>query len=160
MENGDRTDFTSAERSEIFCLMNEPLMVQLIFEPTEDLKQIFKHTKEAKEWSNPYGLMPEMTTEMHIDFVKDTGIYIMSGNKETLPGENSTNMIAYAKGYHPKKDNFVYNRSRDAVGGDDFCEPLPVDDEIINQILEGAGFFIRINGEKWSYGTFTPTAHV
>ena len=130
-----------------------PLMVQLLFEPTDDLKEIFKHTKEAKEWSNPYGLMPEMTTEMHIDFVKDRGIYIMSGNKETLPGEETHNMVVYAKGYDPTVED-CWDKCRDAVGGDDFCEPLPIDDEIASQVAGGSGFFIKINGEQWSYGTF------
>ena len=33
MENGDRTHITSAERLEIFCLVNEPLMLS---EPATD----------------------------------------------------------------------------------------------------------------------------
>ncbi|MHB1524927.1 MAG: DUF3085 domain-containing protein [Candidatus Dormibacteria bacterium] len=53
--------------------------------------------------------------------VKDDGIYLMS-NAE-LQGEPK---VVYAQGYDPKSGD-VWEKSRDAVGGDDMCEFVPAD---------------------------------
>lgn len=72
--------------------------------------------------------------------VKDEGIYLMSNGTPGLladgmiatgqekPGEARL-MVAYAKGYDPTKEDRgeVWDKARDAVGGDDFVELVPVD---------------------------------
>ena len=131
-------------------------MTQILFAPSETLAQIFKHTKDADKWSNPYGLMPEMENQMHIDFVKDSGIYIMSGASERLPRpDGEGNLVAYAIGFEPGTED-LWERTREAAGGDDFCEPLPLDKKMVKQVIEGFGFFVNIEGDSMSYGTWTP----
>ena len=135
-------------------------MVKLVFMPSDELTAIFEHTKNAKEWSNPYGLMPEVVDKMHIDFVKDQGIYIMSGNKETLEGKDTHNMVVYARGYDPKTNDDCWEESRYAVGGDDFCTPMEVDEEMCDRVIGGDAFVIEVSGENWSYWTAPTKAKV
>lgn len=51
-------------------------------------------------------------------FVKDDGIYVMSNG---LPGLERPGNVVYARNYDPRKGD-VWDRCRDAVGGDDFAE--------------------------------------
>lgn len=65
--------------------------------------------------------------------VKDEGIYLMStgiypeGHERALPGGRMA--VAYAVGFDPRRDDRldVWDRARDAVGGDDFADPLPLE---------------------------------
>lgn len=129
-------------------------MTQILFAPSETLVKIFEHTKQADTWSNPYGLMPEMENQMHIDFVKDSGIYIMSGSSESqMDGEGR--LVAYAMNFEPGAEG-LWERCREAVGGDDFCEPLPLEVKMVQQVIDGYGFFVTTDGDSMSYGTFSP----
>ena len=68
--------------------------------------------------------------------VKDEGIYLMSsGMPRDLADPNSTDpraesFVAYAKGYDPHTGDrsAIWEKCREAVGGDDFGEPLDLDD--------------------------------
>ncbi len=131
-------------------------MTQIVFAPSETLARIFEHTKEAEKWSNPYGIMPEMENQMHIDFVKDSGIYIMSGASERLRGpDGEVNLVAYATGFEPGTED-LWERTREAAGGDDFCEPLPLDEKMVKQVIDGFGFFVTLEGNSLKYGTYSP----
>ncbi len=65
--------------------------------------------------------------------VKDEGIYLMStglypeGHERALPGGRAA--VAYAVGFDPRREDRldVWDRARDAVGGDDFADPLPLE---------------------------------
>ena len=65
--------------------------------------------------------------------VKDEGIYLMStglypeGHGRALPGGRMA--VAYAVGFDPRREDRldVWDRARDAVGGDDFADPLPLE---------------------------------
>lgn len=70
--------------------------------------------------------------------VKDNGIYLMSNGlprlmdpvKQRSPNglhEMEVCQVVYARGFDPRTDPGVWERSRDAVGGDDFGETLPAD---------------------------------
>lgn len=50
-------------------------------------------------------------------WVKDDGTYLMSN------GEGDRPPVAYAEGYEPGTPD-LWDRTRDACGGDDFVEPL------------------------------------
>lgn len=59
--------------------------------------------------------------------VKDDGIYIMSSAEARpahIPASEKfwKHTVAYAKGYNPKTDGDVWEKCREAVGGDDFGE--------------------------------------
>jgi len=64
--------------------------------------------------------------------VKDEGIYLMSPGIQ--PETDSTQCaprppVSYACGFDPTRDDrlAVWDRARDAVGGDDFAEPVPLE---------------------------------
>lgn len=63
--------------------------------------------------------------------VKDEGIYLMSPGFDPdaprSPGERAP--VAYAVGFDPKRQDrlVVWERARDAVGGDDFCDEIPLE---------------------------------
>ena len=63
--------------------------------------------------------------------VKDEGIYLMSPgfDPETprRPGDRAP--VAYAVGFDPKREDRldVWERARDAVGGDDFSDEIPLE---------------------------------
>lgn len=133
-------------------------MTMLIFAPSDNLKKIFQHTKEAEKWSHPYGwegIPANMENTMNIHFVKDDGIYLMSGAHKNLIDPEGGNLVVYAIGFEPGSDD-LWNRSRDAVGGDDFVEPLPLDDKMVKQVINGLGFFVEIEDNGMKYGTFDP----
>ena len=45
------------------------------------------------------------------------------------------NLVVYALGYDPHKDDDVWERSRRAVGRDDFAESIPLSDEQLTRLL-------------------------
>ena len=63
--------------------------------------------------------------------VKDEGIYLMSPGIH--PDAERTGRtrppVSYASGFDPTRDDrmAVWDRARDAVGGDDFSEEIPID---------------------------------
>ena len=64
--------------------------------------------------------------------VKDEGIYLMSPgiHPDPGPGDRPTRPpVAYADGFDPTRDDrlAVWDRARDAVGGDDFAEAVPLE---------------------------------
>ena len=64
--------------------------------------------------------------------VKDEGIYLMSPgiHRDADPGGRSVRPpVAYASGFDPVRDDrmAVWDRARDAVGGDDFAEAIPLE---------------------------------
>lgn len=77
--------------------------------------------------------------------VKDRGIYLMSNGDPAdmgrwKPGQvTPTCRVVYAKTFDPDRDEDVWHRSRDAVGGDDFVEMLPVEmvEPAITEALAG-----------------------
>ena len=61
--------------------------------------------------------------------VHDDGIYLMSNGHPGLLVDEAgpRHFVVYALGYDPKSDPDVWERSRDAVGGDDFCYFIKAD---------------------------------
>ena len=53
--------------------------------------------------------------------VKDNGIYIMNAHKR-----KGGNIVVYADGYNPDLNDDWWEDCRDAVGGDDFAEFIPL----------------------------------
>ena len=72
----------------------------------------------TKEFRKVLAASVEMNRPVHI--VKDDGIYVMVFHMKP-----SSNVIAYAIGYNPKIDgDEVWDKAREAVGGDDFGEEI------------------------------------
>ena len=83
------------------------------------VKAAYENAVNASSWRASYG-DPDVT-EPGLWFVKDEGIYLMSN---ASPFEENKTPVVYADTFHPKVDQDVWERSREAVGGDDFSETL------------------------------------
>ena len=84
----------------------------------EAVRKQFEHAKKS-DTHKPSFIEHEdgITPQPALWFVKDNGIYIMSnGEAPDRPD------VVYAQGYNPNTDGEVWDKCRDAVGGDDFCE--------------------------------------
>lgn len=55
-------------------------------------------------------------------FVKDHGVYVMAAKGEK--NSNGMHNVCYANGFNPDTTDFdeLWDRMRDACGGDDFCD--------------------------------------
>ena len=77
-----------------------------------------------KNWGTPqHG--EEFKARPKLLLVKDHGIYLMSSGHRDLK-EGESHPVAYAEGFDPTLGD-VYDACRDAVGGDDFAEEIPLD---------------------------------
>ena len=83
-----------------------------------DIEAALIDAERATNWRNPYGYGG--TPSPGLLFVKDEGIYLMSNGTDTSARET----VTYAEGYNPNADEDVWERSRAALGGDDFAERL------------------------------------
>lgn len=95
------------------------------FKMDDTLKSIIAHAQAATEFSPGYG--PKAFPSLFL--VKDDGIYLMSAAKEAqrIEADKPNCVVAYAVGFNPKTDEDVWERARDAVGGDDFGEALKLE---------------------------------
>lgn len=129
-------------------------MTKLTFKNSKTLRGIVQHTLDADKYSNPYSAYPEMETILHIDLVKDSGIYIMSGASENYKsGKGEGSSVSYAVGYNPKTNQDCYEDSRIAVGGDDFCDPIEMTKEQLERVVNGGSIVIEMTDD-----TITVTA--
>ena len=108
----------------------------------EDLLPIIKHSMGAKDRRVTYEALFNYGFESSEDMsqedrmrvseaclwlVKDHGIYLMSNGRPGLPDDEDEpegrSKIVYAIGYDPRTGD-VWDKCRDAVGGDDFSEEI------------------------------------
>lgn len=122
-------------------------MPMLVWKSSDALKQIFASVMSGTEFTDPYGFDESNKTTPHLDFVKDQGVYLMSGNIA-----ERRNWVAYAKGCNPEIDDDFYDASRYACGGDDFVECLPIDEDLAEEIARGGSFWLEIDGDSLAYG--------
>lgn len=81
---------------------------------------------KAGEWPKPEQLaLEKIPPALHL--VKDEGIYLLSSSAERDIAEGTTSRVVYANGLDPKADEDVWDKCREAVGGDDFVEALPIE---------------------------------
>jgi len=100
----------------------------LVFDGAGVAEQI-EHAKNAPNHKAAYG----GDAKAALWFVKDSGAYLMSNGQPPLhdatehansPMGNAPAKVVYAKGYGPEDD---YQALREACGGDDFVEILPLE---------------------------------
>lgn len=104
-------------------------MATLRFKP-QDVRRVVDHAKAASNHREYFGEQIGPSALL----VKDDGIYLMSNgvprDLEQPTGQGiradmgERTFVAYAAGFNPEKDRNVWECSRDAVGGDDFGEPI------------------------------------
>jgi hypothetical protein len=104
---------------------------------------IKKYERTGKKYDYSIELSDEFyqTTTASFQLVKDEGIYLMTSAKmEIYPTDHSH--IAYAVGYDPRQGD-VWEKCRQAVGGDDFVESFEITKQIVEFIEKG--FSMRID---------------
>jgi len=106
----------------------------------EEVKELVEHVKGSKKFRKPYGEGEEYPA---LWFVHDQGLYLMSNGEPPQKGEKEGKLrVAYADGFDPSKGEFEdwWDGAREIVGGDDFVEPIPVEDfEGVLSAAEKAG---------------------
>lgn len=94
-----------------------------------DVARLVEHARKAPQHTRGFG--DEEDPRPQIILVKDEGIYLMSNGKPHLPNPEKLerSFVVYAEGYDPniRDRGDVWDDARDAVGGDDFAEFLPIE---------------------------------
>lgn len=84
-----------------------------------------------------------LADDAEIMLVKDDGVYLMSfGDKPTNAGPEWKRTVAYAKGFDPRKDQEVWDKSRDAMGGDDGGDRVGTKNELLEILADSVGDLI------------------
>jgi len=133
---------------------------------TTDLRRLIGDAKAATEFDMGYendtdealaelGLPPitnRTPAGPAILFVHDSGVYLMSNNR--MRGQP----VAYAEGCNPNIGAFDdwYQTSRELVGGDDFVEILPIQDDWLPNCALYSKFLIHVNAATLDYSFSTP----
>lgn len=94
---------------------------------TKDVFPLLLHAKACSEWGMAYGHKGDPGPRLVL--VKDEGIYLMSNGqpRQIDPQADGTRcIVAYATGHDPRNGN-TWDKDREAAGGDDFGEWLPLD---------------------------------
>jgi hypothetical protein len=88
----------------------------------------------------PYG---ENTKDFGLHLVKDDGIYLMAGTVQSDWIEHLKKChVIYAQGYSPKTKD-LWEKCRDAVGGDDFAEWIPLNKEMVEALEKNGHMKIK-----------------
>ena len=93
----------------------------------------------------PYG---ENTKDFGLHLVKDDGIYLMEGTFKADWMEHLRKChVIYAQGFSPKTKD-LWEKCRDAVGGDDFVEWIPLDNKMVNMLAIIGHMKIKITPQE------------
>lgn len=78
-----------------------------------------------------------MKNQCAVFLVKDHGLYMMPENGMSGPKTGRVLTLSYAEGFNPDLAEFDdwYYELRDVCGGDDFCETLPVTDNVLQEVI-------------------------
>lgn len=130
--------------------------------------ELLTHARTAPKHVSPYGLTADPGPGLML--VKDDGVYLMSNGEPGLPDADTVNRVVYARGYEALPVNssteermIRYDKVKDAVGGDDFAEFLPIGsfekltaDGMVRIELTASRMTICIIGGKSNHRTGTP----
>ena len=82
------------------------------------------------------------TKDFGLHLVKDDGIYLMAGTFESDKLDEKRCHVIYAQGYSPKTKD-LWEKCREAVGGDDFAEWIPLNNELIEGLEKNGHMKIK-----------------
>ena len=87
----------------------------------------------------------DTTDEYGLWLVKDEGIYVMSPSDESdvVSQKPFKCHVIYARGYSPRVKD-CWDKCRDAVGGDDFAEWIPLSPEQMMRVRRNGELDIRL----------------
>lgn len=112
---------------------------------TSEIKKLVEHTLNAKDHREDW----VKNKAPALFFVHDHGIYCMSNGVPNLV-ENENNFVSYAKDCNPDKDEDFYENARFIVGGDDFVETFPVNENWLKDCSEFQEFRVKVNQKSIS----------
>ena len=124
-------------------------MTRLVFDNGEALRRLAIGTMKAEKFRIPY--TDQDTSDKGVLLVKDEGIYLMNAYAGGKP-PNELGTVVFAESYDPNKDEDVWERSRQAVGGDDFGEFVPLPEIVLRAIVmrQLKKLIIDMNEESYS----------
>lgn len=117
------------------------MKTKLTFKSSEALRRLASGTLQANKFRIPYS--DKHTDQKGLLFVKDDGIYVMNAYAGGLP-PNKLGTVAYAKGFDPNKDHDVWEKSRHAVGGDDFGEFIGLSTNQLSRLEMGHDLILNV----------------
>ena len=119
-------------------------MTTLTFKSNKTLKSLARETLFSLEFKTAF--QDKTTKERSFWLVKDDGIYVM--NCYVKDGEREkVKHVVHASGFNPKTNENVWEDSRDAVGGDDFAENIPLDNSQLNRLRDGGNLTIKLTSK-------------
>lgn len=99
---------------------------------------IVRHMTEATDWDQGWAERSvkrgRPKPRPQLVFVHDDGLYILSNGKPAQMAGEGKRFVVYATGYDPRAAG-VWEKARNAVGGDDFAEYLELTPTMIEAIL-------------------------
>ena len=115
-------------------------MTKLKFRGSRTLQKLAQRTIEEEKFIVPY--TKKISLKRSFCLVKDDGIYLMNNY---ISDKKEKNIVVYAQGFNPKTNKNVWEDSYNAVGGDDFGEPIPLSLAQLYRIAEGGSIDIDID---------------
>jgi hypothetical protein len=106
------------------------------------------------------GWMEELQPVPGLFLVHDQGVYVMSNGEPrdivTVDDMAETTYSAYAEHCNPKVDEDWWDNARDLVGGDDFAEVVPVNQEWLNKLGRYEEIEVTVTGSEISWKFVKP----
>ena len=88
------------------------------------------------------------TKDFGLHLVKDDGIYLMAGTIQSDWMEHlKTCHVIYAQGYSPKTKD-LWEKCRDAVGGDDFAEWIPLTKAMVDTLAKNGHLKLKVTPKE------------
>ena len=119
------------------------MTTRLVFRSSKNLRNLAKETLQRVDFLVPYS-GGKTTKERSILIVKDEGIYLCS-NFKTQRSPSEEGFVIYARGFNPSKNRECWDDARDAVGGDNFAERVPMTDEQLARVSRGGNVKIELS---------------
>ena len=136
----------------------DEMRVRLLFE-IERVRELYNHSAESIEHEVTFEQRAELFGEHRaleavageerlarpsLWLTKDAGIYLTSAGKPGWLEKAGSQRLktCYASGFDPGKDSEVWDRSREAVGGDDFSVAIEL--EVLEAMIKVKATHIQI----------------
>ena len=122
------------------------------------VRRCIEHALAAPDQGRAFGDLEPSPPSLVL--VKDDGIYLVSSGLPFDQDETRSEpykFCVYAEGYDPRRGD-VWQSCQEAVGGDDFCESLPIDAGLTAAVRAGAAVLIEVTETELRVFTEEPAA--
>ena len=121
---------------------------------SDEVRRCVEHALNSTQWS--MGWMEELQPVPGLFLVHDQGVYVMSNGEPADMADEKTAYVAFAEHCNPKVDEDWWDNSRELVGGDDFAEVVPVNQEWLNKLGRYEEIEITVTGSEISWKFVKP----